>query len=191
MGTMRSNLVVFISLCLSILVTKGFGMEKLETATFGGGCFWCIEAVFEQLDGVKSVVAGYAGGTTVNPTYEQVCTDTTGHAEVAQIAFDPSKISYEQLLDVFWRIHDPTTPNRQGPDVGSQYRSAIFFHTPEQEHAARASKAKIEASGRFKRPIVTEIAAASPFYRAEEYHQKYLQAHPGGYTCHFERKLEF
>ena len=146
----------------------------MEKATFAAGCFWGIEEEFRQLKGVRSTLVGYTGGTMANPSYQDVCTDATGNAEAVQVEYDPAQISYDQLLDVFWRIHDPTTPNRQGPDVGSQYRSAIFFHTPEQEHAARASKAKIEASGRFKRPIVTEIAAASPFYRAEEYHQKYL-----------------
>lgn len=155
----------------------------MEKATFGAGCFWGVEAEFRQVPGVIDAAVGYIGGTTQNPTYRDVCTDRTGHAEAVQVVFDPSKVSYEQLLNVFWQIHDPTTPNRQGPDVGTQYRSAIFFHTPEQEAAARASKEEQQASGRFRRPIVTEIAPASTFYRAEEYHQQYLEKR-GVPSCH-------
>ena len=146
-------------------------------ATFGAGCFWGVEEAFRQVPGVLDATVGYAGGTTEDPTYRDVCTDTTGHAEVVLVEYDPARVRYEQLLDVFWRIHDPTTLNRQGPDVGTQYRSAIFYHTPEQEAAARASKAQLEAGGRFRRPIVTEITPAGPFHRAEEYHQRYLQKH--------------
>ena len=144
-------------------------------ATFAAGCFWGVEATFRALPGVTATRVGYTGGNFANPTYKDVCTDGTGHAEAVEMDFDPAKISYEKLLDVFWENHDPTQLNRQGPDVGTQYRSAIFFHTPAQEAAAGASKARLEASGRFRRPIVTEITPASTFYRAEEYHQRYLE----------------
>ena len=147
----------------------------MEKATFGAGCFWGVEAEFRQVSGVIDAAVGYSGGTLENPSYRDVCTGRTGHAEVVQVTFDPSRVSYEQLLNVFWEIHDPTTLNRQGPDVGTQYRSAIFFHSPEQEVAAHASRKQQEASGRFSRPIVTEITPASAFYRAEEYHQRYLE----------------
>lgn len=147
----------------------------MEKATFGAGCFWGIEAAFRQAPGVKSTAVGYMGGTLKNPTYQDVCSSRTGHAEVVQVEFDPAQVSYEQLLNVFWENHDPTTLNRQGPDVGPQYRSAIFFHTPEQEAAARASVDAIARSGRYKRPVVTEITAAPEFWRAEEYHQQYLE----------------
>jgi peptide-methionine (S)-S-oxide reductase len=155
----------------------------MEKATFGAGCFWGVEESFRQLPGVSETEVGYLGGRTNNPSYKDVCTDETGHAEVVQVTYDPAKISYEQLLDVFWSAHDPTTLNRQGPDVGTQYRSAIFFHSPEQERMARASKEKAQASGKFRRPVVTEITPASTFYRAEEYHQKYL-AKRGVSHCH-------
>ena len=148
-----------------------------EKATFGAGCFWGVEAVFRQTVGVKDAVVGYAGGKTENPTYEDVCSDETGHAEVVEVIFDPAVVSYEALLDVFWRNHDPTTRNRQGPDVGSQYRSVIFYHSPEQKAAAETKLAELEKSGRFRRPIVTQIEPAPPFYRAEEYHQQYLAKH--------------
>ncbi len=147
----------------------------MEKATFGAGCFWGVEAVFRQVEGVRATAVGYAGGTAENPTYKQVCTGTTGHAEVVQVEFDPGKVSYDRLLDVFWANHDPTTLNRQGPDVGTQYRSAIFTHSPEQEQAARASLEREQASGRYRRPIVTAIEPAGPFWRAEDYHQQYLE----------------
>jgi len=147
----------------------------MEKATFGAGCFWGVEAAFQEIEGVTSTAVGYSGGTLANPTYQDVCSGRTGHAEVVQVEYDPARVSYDRLLDVFWDNHDPTTLNRQGPDVGEQYRSAIFFHTPEQEAAARASKARLERSGRFRRPIVTEITPASEFWRAEEYHQRYLE----------------
>ena len=146
---------------------------KLERATFGAGCFWGVEVSFRELPGVRDVAVGYAGGTKKNPSYEDVCTGRTGHAEVAQVDFDPAVTSYDQLLDLFWKDHDPTTPNRQGPDVGTQYRSVIFYHTPEQKVAALASKEKAQAN--FSRPIVTEILPAPDFYRAEEYHQRYVE----------------
>jgi peptide-methionine (S)-S-oxide reductase len=146
-----------------------------EKAMFGAGCFWGVEAAFRQVKGVISTTVGYSGGTLKNPTYKDVCSGRTGHAEVVEVEYDPSQVSYEELLNVFWENHDPTQLNRQGPDVGAQYRSAIFFHTPEQEAAARASKEALERSGRYKRPIVTEITPASEFYRAEDYHQQYLE----------------
>ncbi|HEX8917987.1 MAG TPA: peptide-methionine (S)-S-oxide reductase MsrA [Chloroflexota bacterium] len=146
----------------------------LEKATFGAGCFWGVEETFRHVPGVKETVVGYSGGTTQNPSYRDVCTGRTGHAEVVQVTYDPAEVSYDQLLDVFWQSHDPTTPNRQGPDIGTQYRSAIFFHTPEQEDIARRSKEARQPSGILKRKIVTEITPASAFYPAEEYHQQYL-----------------
>jgi peptide-methionine (S)-S-oxide reductase len=154
-----------------------------EIATFGAGCFWGIEAAFRRLPGVVDAVSGYSGGHMANPTYKDVCTDETGHAEVVQVTFDPAKLSYAQLLDTFWQIHDPTQMNRQGPDFGSQYRSAIFFHSPEQEAVAKKSKVALDASGKLRRPIATEITAAGTFYRAEEYHQKYLEKR-GAASCH-------
>jgi len=154
-----------------------------EKATFGAGCFWGVEATFRAVPGVKDAAVGYAGGTLENPTYHDVCTDMTGHAEVVQVEFDPAEVSYDALLDVFWSNHDPTQLNRQGPDVGTQYRSVIFFHTPEQEAAARASKARLEASGRFRRPIATQIVPFTEFWRAEEYHQRYLEKRGLG-ACH-------
>jgi peptide-methionine (S)-S-oxide reductase len=154
-----------------------------EIATFGAGCFWGIEAAFRRVPGVLDAAVGYSGGRTENPTYQDVCTDTTGHAEVVQVAFDPAKLGYEELLDVFWTIHDPTQVNRQGPDYGKQYRSAIFFHSPEQEAAAKKSKQALEASGKLRRPVATEITAAGPFWRAEEYHQRYLEKR-GATSCH-------
>ena len=158
--------------------------EMSEIATFGAGCFWGIEAAFQQVPGVVETAVGYSGGETLNPTYQDVCTDETGHAEVVQVTFDPAKVSYEQLLDVFWKVHDPTQVNRQGPDFGTQYRTAIFFHSPEQEAIAKKSREALEASGKLKRPIATEITSAATFYRAEEYHQKYLQKR-GVASCHF------
>ena len=155
-----------------------------EIATFGAGCFWGVEATFQRVPGVIDTAVGYSGGDMPSPTYKDVCTDETGHAEVVQVTFDPAKVSYEQLLDIFWQAHDPTQVNRQGPDFGTQYRTAIFFHSPEQEAAAKKSRAALDASGKFKRPIATEITQASTFYPAEEYHQKYLQKR-GVASCHF------
>jgi peptide-methionine (S)-S-oxide reductase len=146
-----------------------------EKATFGAGCFWGVEENFRKLKGVTSTAVGYAGGKKDNPSYEDVCSDETGHAEVVQLEFDPTEISYDQLLDVFWSNHNPTTLNRQGPDVGTQYRSVIFYHSPEQKAAAEASKEKITKTGRFNRPIVTQIEPSPKFWRAEEYHQRYLE----------------
>jgi peptide-methionine (S)-S-oxide reductase len=155
----------------------------MAKATFGAGCFWGVEEEFRKVAGVKDTAVGYSGGRLENPTYEDVCTDRTGHAEVVEVEYDPEKVAYETLLDVFWNGHNPTQLNRQGPDVGTQYRSAIFFHTPEQEEAARASKEKLAQSGRFARPIVTEISPAQRFWRAEDYHQRYLEKRGLG-SCH-------
>jgi len=155
----------------------------MEQATFAAGCFWGVEAAFRQLKGVVATTVGYTGGTLKNPSYQDVCTDKTGHAEVVQVEYDPSQVSYDDLLSVFWANHDPTQLNRQGPDFGTQYRSAIFFHDAQQEAAARASKEKLESSGQYKRPIVTQIVPAAEFYRAEEYHQQYLEKR-GLAHCH-------
>ena len=149
----------------------------MAKANFAAGCFWGVEAAFRQVEGVLDTAVGYSGGRLENPSYEDVCTGKTGHAETVEVEYDPSRVSYERLLDVFWENHDPTTLNRQGPDVGEQYRSAIFFHTPDQQAAASTSKEKLETSGKYKRPIVTQIQPASRFWRAEEYHQRYLEKH--------------
>jgi len=146
-------------------------------ATFGAGCFWHVEDLLRKTRGVTSTQVGYIGGKLANPTYDEVCTDATGHAEAVQVEYDPSEISYDDLLKVFWNNHDPTSLNRQGPDVGNQYRSAIFFHDEEQKKIAQKSKEELEKSGRFQKPIVTEIVPAPKFYKAEEYHQKYFQKH--------------
>src|ERR1700737_2452063 len=160
----------------------------MELATFGAGCFWGVESAFRQIPGVTDVKVGYEGGTLVNPSYKDVCTDRTGHAEVVQVAFDPAKVVYDRLLDAFWNLHDPTTPNRQGPDFGSQYRSVIFFHTPAQKAKAMASRDWLQASGELSAKIVTEIVPASTFTKAEEYHQQYVEK--GGHAaCHFRRKV--
>ncbi|HEU4749159.1 MAG TPA: peptide-methionine (S)-S-oxide reductase MsrA [Gemmatimonadaceae bacterium] len=155
----------------------------MELATFGAGCFWGVEVAFRNVPGVKDALVGYLGGTLVNPTYKDVCTGRTGHAEVVQVRYDPAEVTYDRLLEVFWENHDPTTLNRQGPDVGTQYRSAIFYHKPEQKAAAEASRARLEASGKLRRPIVTEITEASTFYPAEDYHQRYLEKR-GLASCH-------
>jgi len=146
-----------------------------EKATFGAGCFWGVEATFRKIEGVVETAVGYLGGSLENPTYEDVCTGRTGHAEVVQVVFDPERVPFEALLDVFWKCHDPTQVDRQGPDVGTQYRSAIFFHSPEQEATATKSKAELDETGRLGAPIATEIAPATAFYRAEDYHQQYLE----------------
>lgn len=146
-----------------------------ELATFGAGCFWGVELKFRQVPGVNEALVGYEGGETANPTYQDVCTDETGHAEVVQVEFDPERVSFDQLLDVFFGLHDPTTLNRQGPDFGSQYRSVVFYHSNEQKKSAEAKIAALTSEGRFRRPIVTQIVPAATFYRAEEYHQRYLE----------------
>ena len=156
----------------------------METAIFAAGCFWGVEADFQKLKGVVSTEVGYTGGHTKDPSYQQVCTDTTGHTEAVRIVFDPAIVAYDSLLKMFWDNHNPTTPNRQGPDVGSQYRSAIFYTTPEQQKTALASKEKLERSHKYSKSIVTEITPAGEFYRAEEYHQQYYQKKGGG-SCKF------
>ena len=157
--------------------------NELQRATFAAGCFWGVEEVFREAMGVRATAAGYTGGRLANPTYEDVCFRDTGHAEAVEVLFDPTEVGFEDLLRLFWESHDPTTLNRQGPDVGAQYRSAIFYHSPEQEAAARRSREELEKSGTWKRPIVTEITPASTFYRAEEYHQQFLNK-MGIASCH-------
>jgi peptide-methionine (S)-S-oxide reductase len=155
-----------------------------EKAIFGAGCFWGVESAFRAIKGVNEVISGYAGGHVRNPTYRDVCSGETGHAEVVQVEYDPSQVGYDALLDVFWNCHNPTTRNRQGPDVGTQYRSVIFFYTPEQEIAAKVSREKLQQSGHWREPIVTEILPASEFYPAEEYHQRYLEKRGIRGHCH-------
>lgn len=162
---------------------KQSGTDKKNLATFGGGCFWCTEAVFLQLRGVKAVVSGYTGGHKPNPTYKEVCTGTTGHAEVIQIEYDPSVITYKQLLDVFFYTHDPTTKNRQGADVGTQYRSSVFFHDAKQKEEAVRMIAELDRTGDFPAPIVTTIEEMTIFYPAEDYHQNYFAENPGNPYC--------
>lgn len=164
--------------------TKAVTAQKREMAMFGAGCFWGVEATFRKVPGVLDTAVGYSGGHTKNPTYKQVCTDRTGHAEVILIEFDPAKVSYKQLLEVFWANHDPTTVNRQGPDVGTQYRSVVFYFTPEQAAAAKAMKTELTKVKRFRRPIVTQIVQAGEFWPAEEYHQRYLEK-KGLDSCHY------
>jgi peptide-methionine (S)-S-oxide reductase len=155
----------------------------MQKAIFGAGCFWGVEAAFREIPGVKATSVGYSGGKTEQPTYKEVCTGSTGHAEVCEVDFDETQVSYEQLLNAFWNMHDPTTSNRQGPDIGTQYRSAIYYTTPEQQQIATASKEAADNSGKFKRPIVTEITAAGAYWKAEEYHQRYFEK-TGQASCH-------
>lgn len=157
----------------------------IDTATFGAGCFWCVEAVFQRLNGVLSLKSGYSGGHIKNPSYREVCMGVTGHAEVAQIVFDPSKISFDELLEVFWKTHDPTTLNQQGADIGTQYRSAIFYHSPEQKATAENYKTELNKSGAFSAPIVTEITAFEKFYPAEDYHQNYFNQNGSEGYCRY------
>jgi peptide-methionine (S)-S-oxide reductase len=157
--------------------------QKLEKAEFGAGCFWGVEARFQQVPGVVETAVGYEGGTQDSPTYHDVCTDRTGHAEVVQVTFDPSRVSYQALLDLFFELHDPTQVNRQGPDWGTQYRTVVFFHSPQQESEARETIARLNASGHYARPIATQVVPAETFWRAEEYHQKYLEKR-GAVSCH-------
>jgi peptide-methionine (S)-S-oxide reductase len=159
------------------------GGAAMEQATLAAGCFWGVEAQLRAVQGVIETKVGYTGGTTTNPSYEQVCSGRTGHAEAVWLEFDPARVSYEALLEVFWKLHDPTTLNRQGPDVGSQYRSAIFFHSESQRVTAEASRDRLAASGAYRRPVVTQIVPAAPFYQAEEYHQRYLEKN-GMASCH-------
>ena len=180
MNKLLMMLVVITTTCYS---QKEKQMTHYEKAVFGAGCFWCVEAVFERLEGVQSVEAGYAGGTTAKPTYKQVCTGATGHTEVTQITFDPSKISYERLLDVFWQAHDPTTMNRQGADIGTQYRSVIFYADEKQKQAAE--KSKHEVAKMFEAPIVTAVEPLKNFYVAEDYHQDYFRNNENAPYCRF------
>ena len=159
--------------------------NKLDTATFGAGCFWCVEAIFQNLEGVLSVTAGYSGGHAKNPTYKEVCDGNTGHVEVAQIVYDPNKVSYQELLEVFWKTHDPTTPNRQGADVGEQYRSVILYHNESQRAIAEKSKKEMDASGSFKNNIVTAVEPLTNFYKAEDYHQNYFKYNPHAPYCSY------
>ncbi len=167
-------------------------MLQTDTATFGEGCFWCTEAIFQRLEGVVKVISGYSGGTVPDPSYEEVCTGTTGHAEACQIIFDPSQISFRELLEVFWKTHDPTTLNRQGNDVGTQYRSVIFYHNEEQRKLAEEYKEKLDKSGIYKHPVVTQIVKYSNFYPAEKYHQDYYNLNSGQPYCRLviQPKLE-
>ena len=158
---------------------------SMDTATFGAGCFWCVEAQFQILDGVNSVSSGFSGGTVKNPAYREVCNGTTGHAEVCQIAYDPTKISYDELLAAFWQSHDPTQLNRQGNDIGTQYRSVIYYHNEEQKRLAEKYKKELNTSGAFEKPIVTEISAIGPFYKAEDYHQNYFNQNGSESYCQF------
>lgn len=167
------------------MTEKEIKQANTDTATFGAGCFWCVEAVFQELDGVMSVASGYMGGAVKNPTYKDVCTGQTGHAEVAQIVYDPSKITFAELLEVFWKTHDPTTLNRQGADVGTQYRSVIFYHNEAQRAEAESYKKKLDASGAWDKPLVTEISKASEFYVAENYHQNYYNQNGEAAYCQF------
>jgi len=183
---MKSFTIVVLFTFLNVITVESqvYQSDKyLEKATLGGGCFWCLEAVFDQVDGVKEVISGYAGGSVVNPSYQEVCTGNTGHAEVVQITFDPLKVSYSQLLDIFFAIHDPTTLNRQGADVGSQYRSVIFYHSPQQQSVANSKIVEVAKSGEYDGKIVTEVLPLPVFYKAEGYHQDYFAKHPEQPYC--------
>ena len=187
MGELMKKLILML-LFSAVFIYQGPGFAdgggSLKKATFAGGCFWGVEKIFSDLPGVVSTQVGYTGGYTQNPGYEQVCSGRTGHAEAVEIQYDASKISYDKLLLTFWQYHDPTTSNRQGPDVGGQYRSAIFFHDKEQEASAKKQIELLTKAKVFKNPIVTEVVPATEFYRAEEYHQKYLKKNPNGYCSH-------
>lgn len=177
---------ILLSILLLALAGPGSAEEKnmkTEKATFAAGCFWGVESAFRKIDGVLDAQVGYTGGKTENPTYKEVCTDQTGHAEAIEVAFDPAKVSYRTLVEFFFKMHDPTQVNRQGPDLGTQYRSAVFYHSPEQKSVAEGVKAELGKSGKYKKPIATQIVPAAPFYRAEEYHQRYFEKN-GGPSCH-------
>jgi len=181
---MKKNIILILSLFLSILYGEK-SMKEMQKATFGAGCFWCVEAVFERLEGVVDVIPGYSGGHKNNPTYKEICTGTTGHAEVAQITFDPRIITFDDLLNMFWKSHDPTTRNRQGNDIGTQYRSAIFYHNNEQKTIAEKSKKKVDNSNIFSNPIVTEITKLEKFWVAEDYHNNYYNNNMNQPYCKF------
>ncbi|MBI9070704.1 MAG: peptide-methionine (S)-S-oxide reductase MsrA [Melioribacteraceae bacterium] len=183
---MKSTIFMIMLILINSIQGQSMNSEhKFETATFGAGCFWCVEAVFQELKGVEKVVSGYSGGDTENPTYKEICSGTTNHAEVAQITFDPDIISFDELLEVFWKTHDPTTLNRQGADAGTQYRSVIFYHNPEQKEKAEHYKTKLNDSGAFDDPIITEISPLSKFYSAEDYHQDYYSQNKNQPYCAF------
>ena len=181
----NSNTGMSSKLSTAVASSENFSGIKTDTATFGTGCFWCTEAIFQQLEGVLKVTSGYTGGHVKNPSYEQVCEGTTGHAEVIQMIYDPAKISFDELLEVFWETHDPTTLNRQGNDVGTQYRSAVFYHNAEQKQKAEKYKAELDKSGAFTDKIVTEVSPASVFYTAENYHQNYYNRNGSQPYCNF------
>tara|TARA_Y100001968_G_scaffold50060_1_gene40604 strand:+ start:1379 stop:1957 length:579 start_codon:yes stop_codon:yes gene_type:complete len=181
---MKKNIILILSLFLSILYGEK-SMKEMQKATFGAGCFWCVEAVFERLEGVVDVIPGYSGGHKNNPTYKEICTGMTGHAEVAQITFDPKIITFDDLLNMFWKSHDPTTRNRQGNDIGTQYRSAIFYHNNEQKTIAEKSKKKVDNSNIFSNPIVTEITKLEKFWVAEDYHNNYYNNNMNQPYCKF------
>lgn len=195
MSMLNSSFLLGILLLISCAEHKGQTMDistektkangVYDTATFGTGCFWCTEAIFERLNGVVKVTSGYGGGNVLNPTYEEVCTGTTGHAECCQIVYNPSVVSFDELLEVFWKTHDPTTLNRQGNDVGTQYRSVIFYHTPAQKEKAEYYKKELDSSGAFKSSIVTAIEPYKNFYSAEAYHQEYYNSNPNQMYCRF------
>lgn len=169
----------------SAIIEKGQDMDNLELVTIGAGCFWCVEAVYQRLEGVEKVVSGYAGGDVDNPTYKEVCDGTTGHAEVCQISYNPEVISFDELLEIFWKTHDPTTLNRQGADVGTQYRSVIFYHSEEQKNLAEEYKSKLDKAEIYDDPIVTEISPISKFYPAEDYHQNYYNNNSSQPYCSY------
>tara|TARA_B100001540_G_scaffold313907_1_gene337739 strand:- start:194 stop:772 length:579 start_codon:yes stop_codon:yes gene_type:complete len=181
---MKKNIILILSLFISILYGEK-SMKEMQKATFGAGCFWCVEAVFERLEGVVDVIPGYSGGHKNNPTYKEICTGMTGHAEVAQITFDPKIITFDDLLNMFWKSHDPTTRNRQGNDIGTQYRSAIFYHNNEQKTIAEKSKKKVDNSNIFSNPIVTEITKLEKFWVAEDYHNNYYNNNMNQPYCKF------
>ena len=181
---MKKNIILILSLFLSILYGEK-SMKEMQKATFGAGCFWCVEAVFERLEGVVDVIPGYSGGHKNNPTYKEICTGMTGHAEVAQITFNPKVITFDDLLNMFWKSHDPTTRNRQGNDIGTQYRSAIFYHNNEQKTIAEKSKNKVDNSNIFSNPIVTEITKLEKFWVAEDYHNNYYNNNMNQPYCKF------
>lgn len=194
----RFDLYSFSVPFLFLLFTTGVNMNEIErsmekpdpsyeVAVLGAGCFWGVEEILRKVPGVINTTVGYSGGTTPDPTYRQVCTGSTGHAEVVKVEFDPEKLTYEELLDYFFRLHDPTTLNRQGNDMGTQYRSVIFYQDDEQKKVALKKKQEIDRSGKWQNPVVTEVTASRPFYPAEEYHQDYLQKNPDGYSCHYLR----
>jgi peptide-methionine (S)-S-oxide reductase len=177
--------VIFFAMTVLQNISLAQKNNNMEIATFGSGCFWCTEAIFQQLDGVKEAVSGYSGGKVKNPTYKEVCTGNTGHAEVIQVSYNPEIISFEELLEVFWQTHDPTTLNRQGADVGTQYRSAIFYHSEEQKELAEAYKKKLDEANVFNNPIVTEITEFETFYKADDYHQEYYDNNKAQPYCNF------